>query len=453
MQTQPDPKSVVMLVDNKRRDLMVATLIAHQLEQQGLRCHLEPLQSYRGALAAYRPALILFNHLTAAHLVDYAQRLHRMGVLTAVLLNEGILYDLDVLAFNAGKHHNGAPIDLFFCWNEVHKAALEQCGFNRTQIEVVGVPRFDFYCPPWSSIFQLPPRHPADRPHVLFCTNFVFAQYMHQPRAHADKLFGQWKDHIPSYQNYWEMIEVNEAARRQVFAFLNELVRSGKFQITLRPHPREDSSGYRKWIEGLPAAQQAAVKLDPDTNITALILACDLEISCETCTTALECWIARKPTIELVLQKHPVFYHPDIARLNATCHDPTALVALVEEQRVAEVPAARQAARQAHLQKWCNSPDGTSSLKLAQAIAERLKKAPVPDWSKLTATDHRRALKLKLTRKIGQAYHFDPLLAVKSRLWRRKFAGSRFRYSKAIKPKDVRQARAELETGLQRRGP
>ena len=60
-----------------------------------------------------------------------------------------------------------------------------------------------------------------------------------------------------------------------------------------------------------------------DTNITALILACDLEISCETCTTALESWIARKPTIELVLQKHPVFYHPDIARLNATCHDPT----------------------------------------------------------------------------------------------------------------------------------
>jgi hypothetical protein len=79
-----------------------------------------------------------------------------------------------------------------------------------------------------------------------------------------------------------------------------------------------------------------------------------------------------------------------------------------------------------------------------------LKAAPTPDWGKLTAVDHRRGLKLRLTRKIGQPYHFDPLLAVKSRLWRRKFASSNFRYSKAIKPKDVRQARAELETGLKR---
>src|SRR5258706_9352795 len=94
--TGPRPRAV-LLVDSKTRDLPVAALIAHHLNALGVDCFLEPLEAYRAVLGAYRPQLILFNHLTASHLVDYSKRLAQMGVLTAVLPNEGILYDSEVM--------------------------------------------------------------------------------------------------------------------------------------------------------------------------------------------------------------------------------------------------------------------------------------------------------------------------------------------------------------------
>jgi len=116
--------NVVILVDSKTRDLDVATLIAFHLRKLGVECHLEPLEADRAVAAAYRPAMIVFNHLTASHLVAYSKRLAEMGVLTAVLPNEGIQYDDDASRFYAGRHHNGAHIDYFFCWNERHRETI-----------------------------------------------------------------------------------------------------------------------------------------------------------------------------------------------------------------------------------------------------------------------------------------------------------------------------------------
>jgi surface carbohydrate biosynthesis protein len=442
--------SVVLLVDNKRRDLMVATLIALHLEQQGLQCHLEPLEAYRGVLAAHHPSLILFNHLTAPHLVDYSQRLARLGVLTAVLPNEGILYDPHVLAFNAGKYHNGAHIDLFFCWNQTHKDALQKAGFDQTQIEVVGVPRFDFYFPPWSEVFQ--PARPASspRPRILFCTNFVFAKFKDVARETTENILGQWAM-IPHYRDYWKLVEVNCAARRRMFGFLNALVGAARYHVVLRPHPAEPLTLYQQWHEQLPPAQQALVTLDRESNITELILACDLEISCETCTTALESWIARRPTIELLLEKHPVFYHANLAAMTAACEQPADLVTLVEKQLVTPTPGSWAEARREHLRAWCHAPAGNSSLQIAQAMAGRLDKAAKPDWTQLRWPDYRRALKLSLLRTLGQAYHYDPLLGLKRLLFKRRFAIKSQTYHKSILPKDVRAARLKLAAGISRR--
>jgi len=55
--------SVVYLIDHKGRDLMGAALIAYHLEKLGIVCHMEPLQSWRSSLPAWKPNLILFNHL------------------------------------------------------------------------------------------------------------------------------------------------------------------------------------------------------------------------------------------------------------------------------------------------------------------------------------------------------------------------------------------------------
>ncbi|RMF88164.1 MAG: hypothetical protein D6736_11220 [Nitrospinota bacterium] len=450
--SMPSP-NVVLLVDNKKRDLLVAALIAHHLEEMGVRCHLEPLHAYRAVLGAYKPDLIVFNHLTASHLVAYSRRLAQLGVLTAVLPNEGILYNRDVLRYNAGKHHRGAHIDYFFCWNRAHKEALSETGFaSKTHIEVVGVPRFDFYFAPWSRIFQEVPAQRSSRPNVLVCTNFVFARFHDLPPSRADRFFAPWKDRIPAYGNYWELIESRYRARKRFFAFLEAIVHAGRFTVTLRPHPSEDASVYREWYQQLSPALQQGVTIDQESNITRLILACDLEISCETCTTALESWIAHKPTIELVFDRHPVFFHPEVAALNVLCDDPAEIVSLIESQLAAPEQKTFAEARQRHLATWCNGPDGRSAWRIARTIAQALQKKRDGEWRGLQWSDYRRGLKLKGLRSLGLPYNYDPLLFLKKRLFPRKYASRVFVDEKTIRPRDVVQARALLQQSINEEG-
>ena len=245
---------VVLLVDHKVRDLMTDVLIARHLKQLGVKCFLEPLEAWQGVLAAHRPDMIIFNHVNAPHLVKYTKRLAEIGVQTAILPNEGIIYDPEALAFVAGKYHNDAHIDLFFCWNEAHKRALIQCGFDQhARIEVIGVPRFDFYLQPWSRMFSPPAAtKKSARPKILFCTNFGFAHFFELPKERSDTFFECYQGAIPSYRDYWKLVEANHKARQKVIPFLDAVARSDKFDLLLRPHPREPIAFYQAWLDTLP---------------------------------------------------------------------------------------------------------------------------------------------------------------------------------------------------------
>jgi len=438
---------VALLVDDRKRDLPLAALLAHHLERLGVDCFLEPLEAYRAALGAYRPAMIVFNHLNASHLVNYSRRLAGMGVLTAVLPNEGIVYNPDQLKFISGQQHRGAHIDYFFCWNQPHRDALVAAGFGgNTQIEVVGVPRFDFYFEPWSRVFQAP--RPRSRPRLLLCTNFQMARFWELPKSQADKFFSLWITSIPLYREYWKSVEASFKGRTRVLDYAAALAASDRFELVLRPHPREDPKHYADWIAKLSAAQRKWVRLEPTANITTLILDCDLEISCETCTTAIEAWVAGKPTIELIFEKDPMLYQREHAEANTPCDTPAALPALAERLlRDGENPRVL-AARKRLLQKWCDSPDGTSGERMARFIAQAVHGAALADWTKLNIADKRRATKLRLLRNLGLAYHFDPLMPVKVRVNRGRYALKNFAYQKSIKPKDVDEARRRLVRAL-----
>lgn len=446
MASQEKAGGVVVLVDHKHRDLPVAALVAHLLGELGVACHLEPLESYQAVLAAYRPEMIVFNHLTANHLERYSKRLAEIGVLTAVLSNEGINYDDAALKFDSGKYHSGAHIDWFFCWNEPHRQALLELGFGEhTRIEVVGVPRFDLYFEPWSQAFFQPAPAPKERPRVLVCTNFSLAKFAELPREQGDKFFAAWKDRIPIYRDYWPAIEAHAAASRRIFDHLDALVQAGDFDVILRPHPREAIGRYEEWLARLPVEQRARVTLDATSAITPLILGCDLEISCETCTTALESWIAGKPTVELLFAQHPMLCHPEHSACSTHCAAPDQLVPLIRRILAHGEPPDLLAARRRHLAKWCHTSDGASCQRLAALIARAVKEKQPADWSRLNATDRRRGAKLKLLHMLGLAYHFDPLMPAKLRLNRGRYAIKCHAYEKSIKPADVREARALLQ--------
>lgn len=439
-------KKVVILVDSRVRDLDVAALIAHHLQKLGIECRLEPLEAFRAVLAADRPDLILFNHLTASHLVAWSKRLADIGVLTAVLPNEGILYDPDVLAYNAGRHHNGAHIDYFFCWNDTHRAALLANGFGAyTQVETVGVPRFDFYFEPWRRALNQPFPASRMRPRLLFCTNFTTANFHDLPREHGDRAFLGWASRIPLYRDYWRAIDAHWRSRNRVLDYVAALALSGRYEVVLRPHPSEDRAFYIGWLDRLPEEQRKFIRFDADSNISSLILDCDLEISCETCTTAMESWIAGKPTIELIFERHPLWYREIQARANVECDSSDKLVALVESQLRAPDQPEKRALQRRHVYEWCASPRGESSERIARIIAEAVRTKKPSDWSKLTLNDYRRATKLHALRAIGLPYHVDPFLLLKQSVFRRRYAMKAASYAKSIRPRDVAKARQNIQ--------
>jgi surface carbohydrate biosynthesis protein len=437
---------VVLLVDDKTRDLNGAALIAMHLERRGVKCHLEPLEAFRGVLAAYRPGMVVFNHLTATHLVAWSKRIAEMGVLTAVLPNEGIAYDPHDLQYIAGRHHREAHIDFIFSWNEPHRqATLAERPGGRTRVEVVGVPRFDFYFDPWSRALDQPTGTNSTRPRLLVCTNFIGARFWELPRTEGDKFFAPWVGHVPLYDNYWRSVEAHFNGRRRFLDYLDTLVAADKFDIMLRPHPREDLRFYARWFAEVPAALRGHIRIDRDGDISGLIAACDLEISCETCTTALESWIAGKPTIELLFERDPLWYREEQAVGNIPCGDPASLPKLVEQQLRNPGQPEKREIRRRLLEKWCAAPDGGSSASVAHIIAGALDGKRPADWSKLTLNDYRRAAKLKALGKVGLAYHFDPLMPMKRLLFGRRYAIKDYAYRKSIKPRDVLEARRRLQ--------
>jgi surface carbohydrate biosynthesis protein len=435
---------VVLLVDDKIRDLNVAALIAHHLKTLGVTCHLEPLEAFRAVLGAYRPGMVVFNHLNASHLVEWSRRLADIGVLTAVLPNEGLAYHEQQRAFLSGRFHQ-SHTDYFFCWNEMHAQSVRQERANTTtQVEVVGVPRFDFYFKPWSKILPSAPPRQSQRPRVLFCTNFGLARFADDPKA-ADALFGNWAEKSPANADYKGAIASQLARRRKVLEILEILVDDGRFEILLRPHPRESRVFYQQWLDSLPVSRRAGVVFDPDNSITSLILDCDLQISCESCTTTLESWTAGKPTISLVFDRHPLLYREKQAAADHECEDPATLPDMIVSHLAAPEQPERREQRARHLATWCATPKGLSAYRIAKVIADAVREKRPSNWSKLTANDYRRAIKLRMTRQLGLAYHYNPALPLKSAVFGDRYALKRHSYEKAIKPRDVAAAARWLD--------
>ena len=437
---------IVILVDNKRRDLPGIALIAHHIRSMGVECHLEPLESFRAALGAYRPGMIVFNHVFASQLADWTERLADVGVLTAVLSNEGMYLRDDDLEFNSGRHHRNAHIDNFFCWNRVHRDGLRKAGvFDKAQIDIVGVPRFDYYFEPWSQLLDKPTRREGGRPRILACTNFVLSRFWELPKEYADRFFEAWVTRMPRYVDYWGAVESHWKGQRRFLEYIKPLIESGKYDVVLRPHPSESRAVYDDWLKTLTDTERARVEYDTRSDISAQILSCDLEISGESCTTAVEAWIAHKPTVELVFDHHVIHHSAERSAGNVHCDDPAKIVGIVDEQLANPSQPHLQQIRKTYLEKWCATPDGNACRRVAEIAVAAVKAKKPADWSKLTFVDRRRALKLRATRAIGHAYHFSPLLPLKSLLFKKKYTIRKFTYDKSIQPQDVSAALKRIE--------
>ena len=202
--------------------------------------------------------------------------------------------------------------------------------------------------------------------------------------------------------------------------FLRNIAEAGRFSLIVRPHPNELDVFYRSWFESLPEEARSNVNIARDDSIYSLIQECDLEISCETCTTAVESWLCRKPTIELIFEKHPMFYHDAIRGLNCECDRAEDIVGKVYEQLADPHQTTYAKKRARHLEYWCASPDGNAAATVAQALA-RLANDAKPDFSSLSFGEKRRGFKLRCLAGLGKPCNYNPFLSLKAALFPQRY--------------------------------
>ena len=329
--------------------------------------------------------------------------------------------------------HKDANIDVYFCWNQQHRKALEDTGVAK-RIEVVGVPRFDFYFEPWRNIF---PKQEKTRPRILVNTNFPLVKFATMRSELADAQFKGWLA-IPRYRDYYGAIAANVRAQEKFFKYLDALLATDEYEVIVRPHPAEDPTIYKQRLK------DRNVTIDIGTNVTGSILSADLVVHCETCTTALEAWIAHKPTISLIFDKHQLWYHEEQAKACVECDQPSELSGIVRRTVFKTVGYELSRARSEHLMKWCNSPSGLSARYVAENIARELADKAPADFSSLNRSDARRALRVRAANAIGEAYHFDPFLSLKHFLMPRRYGMRSHSYEKSIKPADVEASKKKI---------
>ena len=441
-------KTVVIFVDSKSRDLMGDALIAHHLEKRGVRCILEPLASWRACVGAWKPDFILFNHLNSAHLAQFSQQLNKCGILTGILLNEGIFYIEGTLEYNSQVHYKNMHCDLYLSWNVTHLKELiknKVCA-SESQIVAVGVPRFDFYKEPWNKV-KRSARTTSGRPVILMNSNFSIAHFHELPDEDGDRLFGQWKDKVPIYGDYRNAIIASHKGQSEFPQFIEALIAEDKYEIIVRPHPREESRFYLNWYEQLASHQQKHVCLAMKEEICDLILSCDLEISCENCTTTLEAWLAGKPSVGLTFEKHPFFYTPEIGSMQPECDQPSALPELVKQALADPDQPEVQNTRKQHIEKWVFKADGQSSARTAESIIHALDNTASTKKIKLSFPNKRRGIKLRLLSALNEPSNTQPKHFFKHLIFG-KLGKPTIRYKdylKAIRPSDVRNARESIK--------
>lgn len=439
-------KRVVILVDSKKRDLMGAALIAHHLEQNCIQAFLEPLQSWQSCLLDLKPDVILFNHLLHSHLCKYTEKLKKSGILVGCLLNEGAFLNESGLNHMSIKHYDYMHCDFFLTWNDLHKNKLVSNEFcaQAQSVFTIGVPRFDFYCKPWSKIYanNISPRD------LLINTTFQCAHYYN--RTEQEKLLiysALGGDRNPASSNYLKLIDYHYHSRNTLVKICYDLLNKSDLSITLRPHPREDPQFYHNWLAKLPHEVMNKINISTDKDIADDIINSKVILNCGTCTTALESWIAGKPTLSLVFPDDCFKEDGDkilnLSPIFKSSNNVEDIINKVHRYISNPIQSEFVEKRADLLLSLFNITDGCSSLRAAKIIHNQLEKQKKQPRYPFSLSNLRRTIKVRLLRLINQPGHATPkqilydILRISSH---EKSSIKDRSYFKAIKPSDVRNA-------------
>jgi surface carbohydrate biosynthesis protein len=356
---------ILILVDHKWRDLPGHVLIQSLAERRGHQVAFVRNGFHWDAAWASRPDVLVINHLLEASAVIEARRLADVGVATVVLPTEGIPTLQGTRDLHAGAGQDYSGVARFCVWNEaMRERMLAHRVLPAEHVPVIGVPRFDFYQPPFSSV--LPDREAACRRFgldpaksvVLWATNFAQAAVWERDPAFSqrdwnklglDKVLG----------DCGAFARGDLACREGSFAAIRTVLeRRPDWQLLLKLHPSENAAWFRSMVQTLPAGRVALVDA---AYIWEVLPAADVLVK-RSCTTGVEAWMRGQPTIELQPLPQPIYFSAEHASGSVLATDADSL-----ERHIAAVLAGVAesgeilAARQAFIARWCHRADGRST--------------------------------------------------------------------------------------------
>lgn len=305
-------KKILISIDHKWRDLPGHVLLGEYLTKKGME-----VTYCRNGLERYYLDNVNYNYVVINHIFESSRQIlikeyALRGVQFIILPTEGIPTLEDFTDFALGVELDYSGVACYAFWNSLYlKRFKKNSTMNLLKIYIAGVPRFDFYKHKnlaKISTYKFKTNSPSKK--ILWATNFTQAQF-HEPKKsmllEADSIRLGYKEVLEKMQG-----SLPTVAKKDYYARQNSLDIMCRFiqdhpniQLVLKPHPSEDGTFYEKFLHSKGISNKRAVVVKNE-YIWDLLKWCDVEVS-RSCTTAVEAWHLKKPTIDLNPDKS--WYH------------------------------------------------------------------------------------------------------------------------------------------------
>lgn len=383
-------RKILLVVPYRARDLESHALVGYYLERRhGHEVIYTNGYGIEKKILAHSPDVVVLDHLSWNFKVEQAKLAKSLGMKIVILPTEGLFQDEEGAVRRSGKLHNASHLpDKYLTWGDFpRRALLKQKLMTEDQVVTIGCPRFDFYKPPFSALFneksrflkQLGVSNP-EAPLVLWATNTSYAS--RNPKKMLDRQTRKARKPLPEVQDH---IADHLVQFKEHSALIENLAkRNPNWNFLIKVHPAEWVNPYLEISE-----RNSNIKVAFDAPIREFLYHADVLLQ-RNCTTATEAWMLGKPTINLEIGKIRRPVRNEYSAGNKRVYDiDAAEKAISNYLNGAAVEAEQLTTRDEFLRDFYFRVDGKSGKRAAAVIDEvvsppNLSAAQVQEKDKLT---------------------------------------------------------------------
>jgi surface carbohydrate biosynthesis protein len=363
-------RRIALIVDHPLRDLAGLVLVAQELCQRGVVCHLVPLNRQDAEIWALRPDFVLLNFLRRGANEDFARRLVRAGIHFGLLDTEGGVWpseaDYAEVLWEDRQLLRAARCACM--WGPRLAGYLVATGLlDARQVRVTGCARFDLYHSRWRGIFGAEGRKNG-RPRILINTNYYTVNGRF---VTADGNRAQLEQQGWTAEHAREAVESEARALEAMIDLAGALSRRfPEATVVVRPHPFENPKPYRHRLRRF-----ANVEINETGPVQSQIYRASVVVQ-RSCTTAIEATLASVPAIS-PRWIPTASENPMAEDVSIPCGSPEALFGTVRqilEERHAVPPDLAERRRKV-IHDWFFETDGRAHRRVTDAIGEYLVEA------------------------------------------------------------------------------